>query len=505
MNRRKENTFHKHQEYELLNRLGDLPGLTFRCRNDDAWSLTFVGGAARAITGYGPEDLLRHRSAEFLQMIHPDDREGVDAQRRAAIVGGGSHDYRIEYRLTDAHGHQHLLAETGQALVDEQGHPVGIEGFLLDLTHQQSARQALTDCEDRLRGIGAAVPDALMMMDDAGRLVFWNTAASRIFGYDADEAIGYEVHTLLAPARYRDQSTQGLHHFARTGHGPTIGATSRLEALHKDGSEFPIELFVSSIRIRERWYAVGVVRDITERKQTEISLEQSRQALRHLAGHLQTVREAECGAIARDIHDQLGQMLTALKNDVARLRPRLADPDPTVLGLLDSITGSLNLMIRTTQNIVAALRPRILDELGLIPAIEWQAGQFSQRTGVRAILDLAVTDSALSPAVSTALFRILQESLNNVARHAGASEVRIEITQADGWMTLAVRDNGRGIAASDVENRHSFGLMGMRERAHVFGGQVGIYGEPGQGTTVQVRIPAQNLGYGSTHAQHVDR
>ena len=371
--------------------------------------------------------------------------------------------------------------------------------------HPYQEQPALTEREQYLRGISAAVPDALVIMDDAGRLVFWNAAASRIFGYDADEAIGHEVHTLLAPARYRDPSLRGLRDFATTGQGPAVGATLRLEALHKDGSEFPIELFVSSIHIRERWYAAGVVRDITERKQIEISLEQSRQALRDLAGHLQTVREAECGAIAREIHDQLGQMLTALKIDVARLRPRLADPDPTTLALLDSITGSLNLMIRTTQNIVAALRPLILDELGLIPAIEWQAEQFSQRTGVRSILNLTVTDTGFSPAVSTALFRILQESLNNVARHAGASEVRIDLTQADGWMTLAVRDNGRGMTAADVENRHSFGLMGMRERAHVFGGQVGIHGEPGQGTTVQVRIPTQNLGGESTYGQDADR
>lgn len=371
--------------------------------------------------------------------------------------------------------------------------------------HNHQEQQALTEREQYLRGISAAVPDALVIMDDAGRLVFWNAAASRIFGYDADEAIGHEVHTLLAPARYRDPSLRGLRHFATTGQGPVVSATLRLEALHKDGREFPIELFVSSIRIRERWYAAGVVRDITERKQIEISLEQSRQALRDLAGHLQTVREAECSAIAREIHDQLGQMLTALKIDVARLRPRLADPDPTTLALLDSITSSLNLMIRTTQNIVAALRPLILDELGLIPAIEWQAGQFSQRTGVRSMLNLTMTDTGLPPAVSTALFRILQESLNNVARHAGASEVRIDLTQADGWMTLAVRDNGRGMTASDVENRHSFGLMGMRERAHVFGGQVGIHGEPGQGTTVQVRIPTQNLRGESIHAQDADR
>jgi PAS domain S-box-containing protein len=453
--------------------------------------LTFIGGTARAITGYSPNDLLHHQPAKFIQMLHPDDREHVDAQRRHAIAGRASSSYRMEYRLFDAHGHQHLVAETGQALFDEHGHPVGIEGFILDLTHQQSIQQALTEREEHLRGISAAVPDALMMMDDAGRLLFWNTAASRIFGYDADEAIGHEVHTLLAPARYRDRSLHGLHHFADTGHGPALGTTSRLEALHKDGTEFPIELTLSSIRIRERWYAIGVVRDITERKQAEISLKQSRQALRELAGHLQTVREAERSAIAREIHDELGQMLTALKIDVARLRPRIADPNPTVLDLLDSITGSLNLMIKTTQNIVAALRPLILDELGLIPAIEWQTGQFSQRTGIQCILKLTATDIDLSPAASTALFRILQESLNNVARHANASEVQIDLTHADGWMSLIVQDNGRGIAAADTDHHHSFGLMGMHERAHVCGGQVSIHGEPGKGTTVRVRILAQ--------------
>jgi PAS domain S-box-containing protein len=230
---------------------------------------------------------------------------------------------------------------------------------------------------------------------------------------------------------------------------------------------------------------VGYLLDIHFRKQTE-------RALRNLAGHLQTIREEERTGIARELHDELGQTLTALKIDVVRLRSRISNPDRATFDLFDSITSFINRMIETTQSVVAMLRPMLLDQFGLIPAIEWYAEQFSKRTAIRCALKLTPGGVDLSSQASTALFRILQESLNNVARHARASEVGITLDQRDGWVTLMVKDNGRGLTALDIDSSHSFGLMGMRERAHVFGGEVIIEGQPGKGATVSARIPVPN-------------
>jgi signal transduction histidine kinase len=160
---------------------------------------------------------------------------------------------------------------------------------------------------------------------------------------------------------------------------------------------------------------------------------------------------------------------------------------------------SVDASIEAVQRVMAELRPSLLDDLGLIPAIEWQTEQFQFRTGIECVLELPDLDLDLSVAASTALFRILQESLTNVARHANASRVRVDLVRNNGWLNLVVADNGKGISTLDLESSRSFGLVGMRERAHVFGGRLDIQREPKGGTSVRVRIPVPNTEAASSH------
>ena len=238
----------------------------------------------------------------------------------------------------------------------------------------------------------------------------------------------------------------------------------------------------------------AVVADITERKQAEEMLRVSHEQLRSLAARLQSVREEERTRVAREIHDVLAQDLTRLKLDLMWLSHRLAKTiDRGTQKLLqEKLVGMTELTdaaIRSVQTIATELRPVVLDSLGLCAAIEWQAREFQERTGIQCAAFVPEEEIRLDRDRSTALFRIVQESLTNVARHASATKVEIRLLCKARQLTLAVRDNGRGIKTGKPDDPHSLGLLGMRERALLLGGRCEITGPRGKGTTVEVRLP----------------
>jgi PAS domain S-box-containing protein len=211
--------------------------------------------------------------------------------------------------------------------------------------------------------------------------------------------------------------------------------------------------------------------------------------LRHLASHLRDAREQERKRVAREIHDELGQSLTALKFDISRLARQLPEGEPVLRERVAAMAALIDGSIHTVQRVSTELRPGLLDDLGLAAAIEWQVEEFAERTGIRCDLHLSEEDVRLESDMATALFRILQETLTNVARHAGANEVQVELAVDPREVVLKVRDDGRGITESEISSTQALGLLGMRERARTLGGEVTFEGVRGQGTTVTVRIP----------------
>jgi signal transduction histidine kinase len=228
--------------------------------------------------------------------------------------------------------------------------------------------------------------------------------------------------------------------------------------------------------------------------QRTLELERANQQLRLLAGHLQSAVEEERIRIARSIHDEIGTLMTAIKMDLAFLGREISEngakksPD----ALREQISATTKLVddvIQTLHEIVRELRPAVLDHLGLRAAIEWQMQDFQERAKIECQFDSDLDELDLDPARSTAVFRILQEVLTNVARHAQATRVEASLRKEGNYLILEVRDNGKGISEEQVYTVGRFGLLGMRERAHVFGGDVVIRGSPGEGTVVTVRIP----------------
>ena len=229
---------------------------------------------------------------------------------------------------------------------------------------------------------------------------------------------------------------------------------------------------------------------IVSRRRTSDQIRESREELRALSTHLQTIIERERTRIAREIHDELGQELTSLKFDVAWLKERAAAANSRAeIEKLTNVLRSIDGAISSVRRIATELRPAVLDTLGLTAAIEWQAKDFQSRTGIVCRLDSMDEDLPVSNNAATAVFRIFQESLTNVARHADATEIEIALQRVDGHVRLVIHDNGKGVNGASMRGSHSLGILGMQERVRLLDGDIGISGKAGEGTTVQVSIP----------------
>jgi signal transduction histidine kinase len=235
----------------------------------------------------------------------------------------------------------------------------------------------------------------------------------------------------------------------------------------------------------------GIARDVTDRLETQRQLRSSQEQMRRLAANLQTAREEERASLSRELHDELGQTLTAIKLEIGRTADALKDQHltPPIMDRLQTLVGLVEIGVATVKRIATNLRPPALDHLGLAEAIRFDAAAFSARTGLRCHVVAAKERTRLTATQQTALFRIFQEALTNVARHAKASAVRVRMTETRRLFELRVSDNGRGITEAEIGHVESIGLLGMRERAAQADAVLELAGLPGKGTVVKVRVP----------------
>ena len=365
----------------------------------------------------------------------------------------------------------------------------------LELALQRQARETqLAQLERALTAAIRSAADAVILTDRTDQITYLNPAAEQLTGWSWQQAIGRPLAAIFRPQAPASESDTSLWR-ALNSHPEPPSQPRSVEVLliTARNQTVPVEVTRAPL-VDEVHGPVGTVlvfRDITERKRYQQALQQSRQQLRALARSLEATREDERARIAREIHDELGQMLTKLKMDLAWLQRRLGQAtDGGVKSRLASMAELLDQTVQTVRRISSELRPGMLDTLGLAAALEWEVQQFQARTGIPCRFKAdAKLPSDLGRPVSIALYRILQEALTNVARHAHATEVTIHLHHSPAGLQLEVWDNGRGATPEQLHRPGRLGLLGMRERAHGLGGHCRIESQPGHGTRIVVTVP----------------
>lgn len=356
---------------------------------------------------------------------------------------------------------------------------------------QLAASRQLVEAEQhRYQELFELAPDGYLVTDPEGVIREANRAAAEMLGVQQDFLVGKPLLTFIARPDHKtfhDYLTQ--FHLMPVSMQRVLDRQFRLQP--RRGAPIMTALTIGLSHNADglltglRW----LVRDIGEKIRADEELKRSREELRRLAAYLVAVREEERARIARELHDELGQGLIALKMDLWQLTKRPL-PDQPIPERVDEMLTLVDGMIGSTRRILTNLRPSILDDLGLAAAIEWQAQEFEARTGIECRLASTPVDINLDPQTSTALFRICQEALTNAARHAQATSITISLgTKANGHLVLTIEDNGRGITEGENSRPGSMGLSSMHERALMLGGTLSIVGRPVGGTTVTVTIP----------------
>ena len=355
----------------------------------------------------------------------------------------------------------------------------------------QLAADDLRISKQRLTGVIETAMDGILTINDEHKIILVNPSAASIFGYAVDDLMGATIDIVI-PMRHRHVHSAHVNQFGERGTTRRKMGSSfddfYITGLHADGTEFPLEASISSLIENDKCFYTVIFRDISERKAAKEKMAQYHSELTQLSSALQSIREEERKHIARELHDDLGQLLAALRMDLSLLQRDQGMTEKSRL-TVTSMDQLLLTSITTLRRIATDLRPRALDEGGLFFALQTLQKEFSQRHGVHCDLFANEEQLILDDERSTAIYRIIQESLTNVARHAKASHVDIQFERKPDALTFTIKDDGRGIEEGAMNKMRSFGLVGMRERIKGLQGDFKVQSEVGKGTQLEIRIP----------------
>ncbi len=421
-------------------------------------------------------------------LIDPEFREAFNALHQRVCEG---HTGAMEYSLTGRRGTRRSLETHVAPLRDAHGEIIAAVAVTRDVTQEKRQATALRESEESFRALFANAPFCALLVDPADlRIVGFNQRAHQQLGYTKEE---FAVLTLLdLDAALTEEEIRMVGAAAR------CEAPAEFETRHrcKNGDLIEIAVSTTPLRIQGQTLIYAAFQNITERKLLEADRQQMTERLRELTGHLQSAREEERKHIAREIHDQLGQQLTGLKMQLNFLfRAGQADAADQ-----RAVEEQVEAAIRSVRNIATELRPGVLDSLGLIAAIEWLAHEFEDKHRIACVAQLQ--EFQCDEATATTVFRVAQEALTNVARHAHATEVRIQLARVEDSLYLEILDNGSGMFASDFSKPGHFGLAGMRERAILAGGTLSLEPALPEGTRLQLTVPVTSRSAFAATATH---
>jgi two-component system sensor histidine kinase UhpB len=462
---------------------------------DEHGSPRYVSANISSVLGYVEHEIRSGGARFWFENIHPDDRERVKAaygRMFETTETGGPGAYDIEYRRLTRDGNWVWVVDRGMSVTEEGGVRYAT-GIFWDTTRRKRMQEQLRESEERFRQLAENIDDVFFLTDVRGdRIHYVSPTFQRLWGYSADKL-------------YRDPASWiELVHEADRRRVRRIVRARRPDAPYD--AEFRIRHPNGAVRwIRLRGFPIhdmsgevqrfaGIAVDVTARREAAELLQRSHQQMRALAVHLQAAREEERKRIAREIHDELGALLLAIKMDAEACRRKGSSSNGERAGILEQLVGRIDAALDSVRRIATDLRPSILDHLGVLAAVEWEAQDLERRTGIECVVetDPGKEDLDIAPEPATALFRIVQEALANVVRHSGATRVKIALREESGAVKLQITDNGKGIDFEARPEGRRWGLVGMAERVSAFNGQFGIDRVKPHGTIVTAVIPAQS-------------
>jgi PAS domain S-box-containing protein len=449
---------------------------------DSEGRITFLNPIAAALTGWEQEEALNQPIGNVLRLIN--EKSGMTADNEVLQVLEKRQILTVanNVALITRDGREIPVEHSAAPILASEGKVIGVVLVFRDVSERRQEQIETAEQAALLE----LTQDSVFVIDMEGAVLFWSRGAEAMLGYTKAQAAGKIAHDLLC-TEFPQPFSEIRAELMRVGHwegdliktaqdGRRIVVAGRWALQWGKRDQAPRVLVINS--------------DITERKRGEESLVLQREQLRALAERLQWVREEDRKKVARDLHDQIGQILTAIKMDMTWMTRHLPESEGAVLARLTESIKLINDGVKAVRTICSGLRPGVLDDLGLSAAIEWQASEFASRNDIQCQVSVPPVDLHLDGDRATATFRIFQECLTNVVRHAQAKSVRVALCQEEESILLVVEDDGIGFCESGFSNSlGSLGLLGMKERAQFCGGDVHISSSPGNGTTVTVRVP----------------
>ena len=449
--------------------------------NLDNFQTLYISPSYETIWGRSVDEIYKDPAA-FIKSVHPEDRAILeDAFKNLAV----NRKVSLSYRIIRPAGDIRWIQANTNVVDDPNGNKIEY-GYAEDITDRRKAEEELSLSEQKYRLLFYNNPLPMWMVTIPDLMIIdVNDAAIKQYGYTREEFLKLSTKD-LRPA-------EDVENFLKEVDEMKPGVINIRAWRHKkkDGTIINVETYSHQIIYEGRMVWLGLSHDVTEEYKAKELLQKSYEDIRMLASNLQSIREDERTKIAREIHDELGQQLTGLKMDMHWLNRKIRSEDDEVNQKMKDSIELINNTITTVRKIATDLRPSILDDLGLLAALEWQSEEFGRRSGIEVIFSNKAGDITMAPRVSTALFRIYQEVLTNIARHANATKVEALLDSDDKKLYFSIKDNGAGFDVSQIKEKKTLGLLGIKERSLLIGGTYEINSKPGQGAEVKISIPLE--------------
>jgi PAS domain S-box-containing protein len=438
--------------------------------------------AAQELTGFSLEEVEGTRLWNTLAV--PEER--VQVKSRIENLSKGQATYGETHWLTKK-GPPLLIAWSNSFVARDDGTVEYVICTGVDVTEREQAQLQARESETALDTLLQTVPASILAVNADGAIMLVNAASETMFGYRRQELIGHPL-SMLIPERFQHRHAGHLGNFWRKPGMRSMGAGMELFGLRKDGSEFPVDVGLSYLDTRAGRLAISFISDVTERKESGAMLLQNKNELQALTARLLSLQEAGNRDLSRELHDGLSQKLAALSMEVSTLLWHSSAPDDALTDRVCALTSRINGLASEVQAISRRLHPAVLVELGLETAIREQCAGFTAQEGIPARFQARRVPEDLPEDVSLCLYRLAQEGLRNISKHANASKVKLTLSGKNNGIALRIRDNGDGFQISEAKAKGGLGLISMEERVRLVNGHHTIRSQPGRGTTVEVFV-----------------